>query len=107
MDAQVPEEIKAERLSRLQAALDRHQKAFNAGCVGRSFDVLFEKAGRHPGQIVGRSPYLQPVQVMAPSSLIGEIRRLRITEASANSLFGELAEGAVRASAPTMAEAGG
>src|SRR5262247_2893126 len=71
MDVQVPEEIKAKRLSQLQAALDRHQKAFNTGCVSESFDVLFEKAGRYPGQIVGRSPYLQPVQVMAPSSLIG------------------------------------
>ena len=60
------------------------------GCVGQSFDVLFEKAGRHPGQIVGRSPYLQPVQVMAPTSIIGEIHRVTMTEMSANSLFGEL-----------------
>ena len=62
---QVEEETKIERLARLQAAIDRHHDAFNLACVGRTFDVLFEKPGRLPGQIVGRSPYLQPVQVMA------------------------------------------
>ncbi len=107
MAAQVPEEVKTERLYELQAAIDRHQKAFNASCVGQNLDVLFEKAGRHPGQVVGRSPYLQPVPVMAPSSIIGEIHRVRITEASANSLFGELETGPVWTSAPMMAEAGG
>jgi tRNA-2-methylthio-N6-dimethylallyladenosine synthase len=107
MAEQVPEDIKSERLHRLQAALDRHQKAFNAGCVGRSFGVLFEKAGRYPGQVVGRSPYLQPVQVMAPLSIIGEIHRVTMTEASANSLFGELDAAPVQAGEPMMAAAGG
>jgi tRNA-2-methylthio-N6-dimethylallyladenosine synthase len=102
MTGQLPEEVKTERLYRLQDVLNRHQKAFNAGCVGKSFDVLFEKAGRHAGQLVGRSPYLQPVQVMAPSSMIGEIHRARITEVSANSLFGELAEATARASAADL-----
>jgi tRNA-2-methylthio-N6-dimethylallyladenosine synthase len=92
MDGQVPEEIKSERLQRLQRAIDRHQAAFNRRSLGCTFDVLFEKSGRHPGQIVGRSPYLQPVQVMAPATLIGEIRPVRITEVSANSLFGALAD---------------
>ena len=72
-DDQVDEAVKVERLARLQAEIDRHQAAFNARCVGRTFDVLFEKPGRLPGQLVGRSPYLQPVQVMAPASLIGEV----------------------------------
>ena len=64
MADQVPEDVKAERLQRLQALIDRQQAAFNrAAASGRRFDVLFEKPGRHPGQIVGRSPYLQPVQV--------------------------------------------
>jgi tRNA-2-methylthio-N6-dimethylallyladenosine synthase len=106
MDGQVPEDIKAERLRRLQAAIDRHQAMFNARCRGRSFDVLFEKPGRHAGQIVGRSPYLQPVQVMAAASLIGEIRKVTITDVSANSLFGELPASA-RTEASMMAEAGG
>jgi tRNA-2-methylthio-N6-dimethylallyladenosine synthase len=92
MPDQMPEEVKTERLHRLQAAIDRHQAAFNAQCRGRSFDVLFEKPGRHPGQIVGRSPYLQPVQVMGPSTMIGDIATVTVTEISANSLFGVLAQ---------------
>ena len=52
--------------------------------------MLFEKPGRLPGQVAGRSPYLQPVQVMAPASLIGAVRAVTITRTGANSLFGEL-----------------
>jgi tRNA-2-methylthio-N6-dimethylallyladenosine synthase len=107
MTEQIAEDVKTERLHRLQAAIDRHQKAFNATCVGKSFEVLFERPGRYPGQIVGRSPYLQPVQVMAPASVIGTVRRVAITEASANSLFGELQARAARSSEPLMAAAGG
>ena len=88
---QVDEAVKVERLARLQAEIDRHQAAFNAGCVGRTFDVLFEKPGRLPGQLVGRSPHLQPVQAMAPATLIGEAVAVTITRAGTNSLFGELA----------------
>jgi tRNA-2-methylthio-N6-dimethylallyladenosine synthase len=91
MTDQVDEAAKSQRLHRLQHAIDDQQATFNRGCVGRTFDVLFERPGRHPGQIVGRSPYLQPVQVEAPSSLIGEISSVTITEVSTNSLFGALA----------------
>ena len=56
---QVPEPVKAERLAELQALLQQQQRAFNAACVGRVLPVLFEKPGRHDGQLVGRSPYLQ------------------------------------------------
>ena len=94
MDNQVDEEIKSERLQRLQRAIDRNQAAFNRRCLGRSFSVLFERAGRHAGQLVGRSPYLQPVQVTAPVSLIGEIAAVTITEIASNSLFGALAPNA-------------
>ncbi len=90
MDDLVAESVKTERLRRLQTVIDRHQSAFNAGCLGRRFDILFEKPGRYAGQIVGRSPYLQPVQVMAPATMIGEIHPVIITEVSANSLFGKL-----------------
>ena len=90
MDDQVAENVKSERLQRLQDAIDRNQAAFNRGCIGRTMDVLFERPGRHDGQLVGRSPYLQPVQVTAPSSLIGTIARVAITEVSSNSLFGVL-----------------
>ena len=90
--AQLSEAVKDERLQRLQHEIDRHQAAFMARCDGVTFDVLFEKPGKKPGQIVGRSPYLQPVQVIAPSNLIGEIAPVTVTEVGSNSLFGALAE---------------
>ena len=90
MDGQVPEETKNERLYRLQALLTEQQKAFNAGTVGRTVDVLFEKAGRHPGQIAGKSPYLQAVQVDGPTSLIGSIVPVEITGVATFSLYGKL-----------------
>jgi tRNA-2-methylthio-N6-dimethylallyladenosine synthase len=92
MDGQIPDEIKVERLARLQAAIDRHQADFNARSLGMTFPILLERSGRHPGQLIGRSPYLQPVQVMAPPGLIGEIVPARITEVGPNSLFGVLDE---------------
>ena len=60
---QVPDAVKAERLSRLQTLLDRQQQAFNARFVGKTVEVLFERAGKHPGQALGRSPHLQAVHV--------------------------------------------
>src|SRR5258705_13395520 len=99
-DDQVEDAVKVERLAQLQAAIDRQQDAFNRACAGKSFEVLFEKPGRLPGQIVGRSPYLQPVQVMAPSSLIGEIATVGITGVGSNSLFGALPSAREREPAP-------
>jgi tRNA-2-methylthio-N6-dimethylallyladenosine synthase len=92
MTDQVAEEVKSERLARLQSAIKRHQAAFNARCVGGTFDVLMEKRGRDAGQLTGRSPYLQPVQVMAPPDLIGQMVPVTITGTIANSLFGVLAD---------------
>jgi tRNA-2-methylthio-N6-dimethylallyladenosine synthase len=92
MDDQVDDSAKSERLQHLQDAIDRNQAAFNRRCLSRTFDVLFERPGRHAGQLVGRSPYLQPVQITAPASLIGEIAAVTITEIASNSLFGELAK---------------
>jgi len=92
MSEQVADEVKAERLARLQAAINRNAAGFNAGCRGVTFDVLLEKPGRLPGQLAGRSPYLQPVQVMAPSHLIGTMVSVTITDIGTNSLFGVLAE---------------
>ncbi len=103
---QVPDEVKSERLQRLQGAVDRHYAAFRASCVGRTFEVLFERAGRHPGQVVGRSPYLLPVQVAAPASMIGEIAAVTITGVGPNSLFGAIANERVCAG-PVPADAGG
>ena len=102
---QIADEVKTERLARLQDCIDRHQRAFNRNCIGRSLEVLLEKPGRNPGQLVGRSPYLQPVQVMAPSSLIGEIATAQITDVGSNSLFGALHS--MEARAPALAGTGG
>jgi tRNA-2-methylthio-N6-dimethylallyladenosine synthase len=88
---QVPEPVKVERLHTLQRAIDRHQAAFNARALGTTFEVLFEKPGKRSGQLVGRSPWLQPVQAMAPADLIGEIVPVTISEIGSNSLFGTLA----------------
>src|SRR5215472_14202507 len=63
MEAQVLDDVRHERLLRLQRTIDAQQAAFNARCLGRSFEVLFERPGRYPGQLVGRTPYLQTVQV--------------------------------------------
>jgi tRNA-2-methylthio-N6-dimethylallyladenosine synthase len=84
--------VKSERLQRLQRAIDASQADFNRRCVGRTVSVLFERLGRHGGQIVGRSPYLQPVQIEAPASLIGAIAPVTITEVASNSLFGALTQ---------------
>ena len=89
MDGHVTEEVKAERLERLQALLFRQQRDFARGCIGKEIDLLLEKPGRLPGQLVGRSPWLQPVNIDAKGSKIGDIIRVRITDAGPNSLFAE------------------
>jgi tRNA-2-methylthio-N6-dimethylallyladenosine synthase len=90
MDDQVPEAEKTERLHRLQALIKRLEADFTASQRGRTFDVLFEKPGRYPGQLVGRSPYLQPVQVIAPVERIGDVMTVTVTETSTHSLHGAL-----------------
>jgi tRNA-2-methylthio-N6-dimethylallyladenosine synthase len=87
---QVPEPEKEERLQTLQSLLRSQQERFNAACVGRTLDVLFTAPGRHPGQIAGRSPYLQPVHVAGPAELIGTEARVRIAAALPNSLSATL-----------------
>jgi tRNA-2-methylthio-N6-dimethylallyladenosine synthase len=85
---QVPDAVKIERLHRLQDLLDRQQTAFNFSCVGKVIPVLFERQGRHSGQLVGRTPYLQAVHVTADSSLLGRIVEVAIERVDANSLAG-------------------
>jgi len=89
MPLQVPDAVKDERLQRLQALLGEQQRTFAAGLVGRTINLLIEKPGRKPGQRVGRSPWLQPVIVDEKAGDIGDIVKVRITEAGANSLFAE------------------
>jgi tRNA-2-methylthio-N6-dimethylallyladenosine synthase len=89
---QIPEPVKAERLAILQTLLHEQQQAFNQACIGAVLPVLFEKPGRHPGQLVGRSPYLQSVHAEAPAGRIGDIVPLRIHAALPNSLAGAMTE---------------
>ena len=90
LDDQVPEEVKSERLARLQALIADQQRAFNLSKRGTEMDVLFEKPGRFEGQLGGRSPWLQAVHVEAPAQLLGEIRRVVIEDVGSNSLVGRL-----------------
>ncbi|MBR0557181.1 tRNA (N6-isopentenyl adenosine(37)-C2)-methylthiotransferase MiaB [Ciceribacter sp. L1K23] len=87
----VDEEVKSERLARLQELLLMQQNRFAASCVGKTIDLLLEKPGRNPGQLIGRSPWLQSVNVDAKTSQIGDIINVRITATGPNSLFAEVA----------------
>ena len=93
IDAQIAEAVKAERLARLQNLLETQRQAFNHGTVGQTLDVLVEKPGRHPGQMAGKSPYLQAVHFESDGHRIGDVVTVRIARAGSNSLFGELAGG--------------
>jgi tRNA-2-methylthio-N6-dimethylallyladenosine synthase len=92
MPQQVKESVRAERLARLQALLETQAADFNARTVGRVLPVLFERPGRHPGQLIGRTPYLQAVHVTAPTASIGALRQVEITAAFPHSLAGRLAD---------------
>src|SRR6201996_1928375 len=79
-----------ERLVRLQELIDSQQSAFNRATIGTTVDVLFERAARNPGQIVGRTAYLQPAHVMASPDIIGQVLPVRIDSLERYSLIGEL-----------------
>jgi tRNA-2-methylthio-N6-dimethylallyladenosine synthase len=90
MGGQVPDGVKAARLAALQALLEEQRQAFNRACVGRRLQVLFEKPGRHEGQVIGRSPYMQAVFAEGPLSLVGAIVDVEIVDLRPNSLQGRL-----------------
>jgi tRNA-2-methylthio-N6-dimethylallyladenosine synthase len=94
LDGQVEESVMSERLYELQALIAAQQAAFARSLVGKTIDVLLDRPGRLPGQIAGRSPYLQPVQIMAPGAEIGDVVAALVTEAGTNSLFAAPAGGA-------------
>jgi len=87
---QLPEDVMSDRLQRLQALLTDQQRTIQQSMVGRDVNVLFEKEGRTTGQMIGKSEYLHAVFADAPLDVLGQIRRVRITHASANSLGGEI-----------------
>lgn len=89
-DRQVQEQVKEERLAALQQLLAAQTDSFNRGCVGTVMPVLFDKPGRHEGQVGGRSPYLQAVHVEGSATLIGSVQPVRIAAALPHSLRGAL-----------------
>ena len=86
MPGQVDAEVRTERLHRLQALLEEQQRDFNAGFAGRTVKVLFERPGRHSGQILGRSPWLQAVHAEGPQQMIGQVVPVKITGVARMSL---------------------
>ncbi len=100
MASHLDDEVATARLHRLQATILDQQTAFNRATVGRVLPVLVEKQGRHPGQVTGKSPYLQPVHFEGAEQLRGEIVTVEITGIGSNSL-------SARRVADMLAETGG
>ncbi|MCX7684014.1 MAG: tRNA (N6-isopentenyl adenosine(37)-C2)-methylthiotransferase MiaB [Acetobacteraceae bacterium] len=90
LPAQVEEAEKDARLAELQALLRQQQAAFNAATAGRVIPVLVTGPGRHPGQMAGRSPWLQPVHFDGPSGLVGQVVDVRVVAGHPNSLSARL-----------------
>jgi tRNA-2-methylthio-N6-dimethylallyladenosine synthase len=87
MDGQIAAEVMDDRLQRLQAALNRHQTAFNAATLGRTCTVLIERPGKLPGQMLGKSPWLQSVHLMTDAK-VGDLVDVEIVRADPNSVSG-------------------
>ena len=87
MAAQIPQDVLDDRLQRLQAALNRDQQAFNAAAVGRRCEVLIERRGKLPGQMLGKSPWLQSVHLLTDAA-IGDLVEVDLVRADPNSLSG-------------------
>ena len=94
----MPEEVKTERLHRLQDLLWEQQLCFNRSKIGAVVPVLLDRPGRAPGQLLGRTPWLQPVHLEAPAANMGRIVTVAVRAATTTSLSGRLA-------APVMEDA--
>ncbi len=92
MDLQVDEAVKEERLARLLRLLQDQAQAFNDATIGQTLRVLFTRKGKHDGQALGYSPYMQPVHVDAGAHLIGQIAEVAIVGATMSSLSGRIVE---------------
>lgn len=86
---QINEEVKTQRLHQLQALLEEQRQKFNQETIGKSFEVLFEKPGRHSGQLIGKTPYLQAAHINTKRFQIGDVAVVRAVSAGNNSLFVE------------------
>ncbi|MEQ8250475.1 MAG: tRNA (N6-isopentenyl adenosine(37)-C2)-methylthiotransferase MiaB [Oceanibaculum nanhaiense] len=100
LELQVDEAAKTERLAALQALLGEQQTGFNRSMAGRTLPVLVEKAGKFPGQLIGKSPYLQSVVIEGTPRLIGSIVPAVISAGYQNSLAGSVGAGTAEAAAP-------
>ena len=87
---QLPETVRSERLQGLQQLLGAQQRAFNVASIGQTQEVLVERAGQRPGQLLGRGPYMQSVHFEGPDRLFGSIAKVRITDGLSNSLAGRV-----------------
>lgn len=92
---QVAESVKAERLAALQALTEEHRQAFNAAMIGQRTDILLERLGREPGQLTGKTPWLQTVQINGTGFHTGDMVKVDILSKSTNSLFGRPVSGKV------------
>ncbi|MCB1782956.1 MAG: tRNA (N6-isopentenyl adenosine(37)-C2)-methylthiotransferase MiaB [Alphaproteobacteria bacterium] len=92
MQGLVADHIASERLTRFQSLINEQQYAFNKNCAGLTMPILFDKKGKKPGQISGRSPYNQSVYAQANERLIGHIIYVKISEGFENSLTGDIME---------------
>jgi len=99
MPDQVPENVKAARLAALQALLGQQARDFNPSKVGATVQVLFAEPGRKPGQIIGKTPWLQSVYADGPARLIGRVVDVRLVDGHANSLAGEIVVGSYEVAA--------
>jgi len=85
MDNQIPEDVKSERLARLQALLTLQQEQFNLSWIGKEIDVLFEKNGKYPAQVVGKTPYMQAVHLSDGEKYLRQITKVKLTKLMVNS----------------------
>ena len=90
MPNQVEEKVKKQRLEELQNLLFSYQEKFNLSCIGKTMSVLFEQKGRHKGQLVGRTPYMQNLHADADKSLLNKIVNVKVVEATTNSISGKV-----------------
>ena len=90
MPNQIEEKVKKERLDILQSLLFEYQEKFNRSCIGKTMPVLFENKGRHTGQLIGRTPYMQNLHALADKHNLNKIVNIKITDATNNSLSGEI-----------------
>ena len=109
---QIPEDIKSDRLERLQSLLNEQQQHFNQQIVGKTIPVLFDRDGKHDNQLIGRSPYMQAVHVdcgdaAQTATIRGSIADIEIVSAHANSLGGRLASQPPVKKAPVLTESAG